>query len=227
MSIRLLFLDMEGTIYKKQHIQLRSGGSHHHHSLWSRFMYELGPEALEDDASTIQKWEAGEYRSYIDWSDESLRILQKHGLARPLFEHVLASIPYNPGVKETIHALHQQGIRTAIVSGGFVEQARRAQMDLKITHAYAAVDLFWDAAGQLVHWNIFPSDYAGKIDFVELLMREYGMDRDACGFVGDGKNDVPIAQEVGVSFAYQAHPELQTAASHTIGRFSEILGYIE
>jgi phosphoserine phosphatase len=105
-------------------------------------------------------------------------------------------------------------------------QARQAQMELKITHAYAAVDLLWDTTGQLVHWNIFPSDYAGKVDFVTLLRREYGLSRDACGFVGDGKNDVLIAQEVGTSFAYQAHPELRVAASYAIEDFAEILRYI-
>lgn len=226
MSIKLFFLDMEGTIYAKQHIQLRFAESHYHHSLWARLMYELGPKALEDDASTIQKWDAGEYRSYIDWCDASLRILQKHGLTRDRFEQILVTIPYNQGVKETIHTLHQCGIRTAIISGGFMAQARQAQMDMKITHAHAAADLFWDAEGRLVHWNIFPSDYEGKIDFVHLLRREYALSREECGFVGDGKNDVSIAQEVGTSFAYQAQPELRTAASYVIDEFSEILRYI-
>jgi phosphoserine phosphatase len=226
MSIKLFFLDMEGTIYAKQHIQHRAGEPHYHHSLWARLMSELGPDALEDDARTIQKWDAGMYRSYIDLCDESLRIFQRHGLTRPHFEHIMASVPYNPGVKETIQTLHQGGIKTAIITGGFMAQARRAQVDLHITHAYAAVDLFWNAEGRLVHWNIFPSDYAGKVDFVKLLMREYGLRRNECGFVGDGKNDIAIAQEVGTSFAYQAHPELRTVASHAIDEFAELLQHI-
>lgn len=226
MSIKLLFLDMEGTIFAKQQIQLRPEEPYHHHSLWSRLMHELGPAALEDDAKTILKWDAGEYQSYLDWCDESLRNLQKHGLTRGLFEKTLDSIPYNRGVKEIFGILHERGVKTAIVSGGFIEQARRAQKDLKITHAYAAADLLWDNDGTLVHWNIFPSDYEGKVDFMRLLMREYGLCQKECGFVGDGKNDVPIAQEVGRSFAYQAHPELRDVATHEIEELTEILQWI-
>jgi phosphoserine phosphatase len=225
--MKLLFLDMEGTIFAKQKVQLRAGEPAYHNSLWSRLGHELGPRAQEEDARTIVKWEAGEYASYMDWCDETLRIYRSHGLTRDFFERVLASISYNPGVESTCHTLHERGIKTAIVSGGFLEQARRAQLDLKITHAYAAADLLWGPDGQLLHWNILPSDYEGKVDFVRLMMREYGLRREECGFVGDGKNDVFIAQEVGTSFALQGHPELRVVANHAIEEFSEILSWLD
>jgi phosphoserine phosphatase len=129
-------------------------------------------------------------------------------------------------VQETYRHLHQCGLKTAVVSGGFIAQARRAQQAWQIIHAYAAVDLLWDPEGFLVHWNLFPSDYAGKVDFVRLLMREYGLPREACGFVGDGRNGVLIAQEVGLSFAYQAHPELCLVATHVIDEFSQLLPWM-
>ncbi|RLC12606.1 MAG: hypothetical protein DRI57_17525 [Deltaproteobacteria bacterium] len=226
MGIQLLFVDMEGTIFTKQQIRLRPDESHHHHSLWSRLMHELGPAALADDAKTILKWDTGEYRSYLGWTDESLGILQKHGLTKVIFEKTLDSISYNPGVRETFKSLHQQGIKTAIVSGGFIEQTRRVQQDLKITHAYAAADLFWDPDGRLEHWNIFPSDYEGKVEFMRLIMKEYQLSRQDCAFIGDGKNDVFIAREVGTSFAYQAHPDLRAVATHPVEEFSEILQWI-
>ena len=226
MHIKMLFTDMEGTLFEKQQVRLRHQESSYHHSLWSRLMYELGEEALKEDARTIVKWEGGQYRSYLEWVDESVVILQKHGLSQDLFERTLSSIRYNPGVRDTIEILHGRGIKTAIVTGGFLEQARRAQQDLRITHAYAAVDLFWNPDGSIDHWNMFPSDYEGKVDFVRLIMREYGLKREECGFVGDGKNDAFIAGEVGTSFAYQAHPELRTVASHEIEEFSQILNWI-
>ncbi|MCI5134021.1 MAG: HAD family hydrolase [Candidatus Electrothrix sp. AW2] len=224
MGIQLLFFDMEGTIFTKQQVKLRPDELHHdHHSLWSRLMYELGPSALADNEKTVLKWEAGGYRSYLDWIDECLDIFKKHGLTKHIFDKALDSIPYNPGVSETFQSLHQQGIKTAIVSGGFIEQARRAQQDLKITHAYAAADLFWDQDKILKHWNIFPSDFEGKVEFMRLLMKEYQLSRQDCAFIGDGKNDVFIAQEVGKSFAYQAHPDLRAVATYPIEEFSKIL----
>jgi phosphoserine phosphatase len=226
MGIKILFTDMEGTLFEKQQVRLRHGDPSYHHSLWSRLMYELGAEALKDDAETIAKWEAGRYRSYLEWVDESVVILQKHSLSHELFEKTLSSILYNPGVKDTFETLHDRGIKTAIITGGFLEQARRAQQDLRITHAYAAVDLYWNRDGTIAHWNMFPSDYEGKVDFVRLIMREYGLSREECGFVGDGKNDIFIAREVGLSFAYQAHPELRSVASHELEEFSQILDWI-
>jgi phosphoserine phosphatase len=226
MTIKLLFTDMEGTLYAKQAVQLRPGEPHHHHSLWSRLVNELGPQAVSEDALTISKWEAGEYTSYLEWCEETLRLLSRHGLERPLFERVLDDIPLNEGVARTFAALRTRGVKTAIVSGGFIEQARRAQQALAITHAYAAADLYWSATGRLEHWNLFPSDYEGKVDFVRLMIREYGLSADECAFVGDGQNDVYIAREVGLSFAYQGHPELKLAATHQIEDFAELLELI-
>jgi phosphoserine phosphatase len=212
LAIRLLFLDMEGTLFAKQRVRLHEGEERVHHSLWSRIAHELGPEVLEEDRQTVEKWESGGYRSYTDWCDQSLRLHQRHGITRDFFESVAASIPYNPGVQETLTALHDRGLMTAIVSGGFMAQARRAQRELKLTHAFAAADLFWDDRGHLVHWNIFPCDYAGKVDLVRLLIRDHRLELEECAFVGDGKN--------------QAHPELQRAATHSIDDFTELLRYL-
>lgn len=225
MTIELLFLDMEGTLFASQDVVV--GPNHAHHtSLWTRIFCELGPAALFDNVTMIEKWDGGRYRSYMDWVDDSLLAMRRHGLTRAQFEALVAETPYNPGVQETLEELHGRGIRTAIVSGGFIAQARRAQTDLRIHHAYAATDLFWDSAGELIHWNIFPSDFEGKVDFVRLMMREYRLEVDGCAFVGDGANDVPIASAVGTSVAYNGHPALREAAQHSIGDFAQLLTII-
>jgi phosphoserine phosphatase len=226
MSIHLMFFDMEGTIFAKQVSPHRGEKEAAYPGLWSRLMFELGPLAMKEDAETIRKWESGEYESYLDWCDESIRILQRYGLTKSLFDHVIESIPYNLGARETCRALNERGVKTAIVSGGFVEQARKAQVDLRITHMYSAAELYWDDTGGLIHWNMFPSDFEGKVDFVRLLMREYKLTPEQCGFVGDGKNDVFIAKEVGVSFAYQAHNELKAVATYELEEFADILSFM-
>ncbi|AJQ93078.1 HAD family hydrolase [Gynuella sunshinyii] len=226
MSIKLLFLDMEGTIYAKQHVRMSDGEISDHNSLWSRLMKELGENAISDNEKTIEKWENGVYKSYLEWCDESVRNLARHGLTKELFQEIMYSIDYNPEVKETISEVHRRGIKTAIISGGFAHQTKRAQVDLKINHACSAVEIFWDEQGKPSHWNIFPSDFEGKVDYVKLLSREYKLSLTECAFIGDGKNDVQIAKEVSVSFAYQAHEQLKKNATYTIDRFSEILKFI-
>lgn len=222
MPIQLLFLDMEGTLFASQAVVV--GPDHAHHtSLWTRIFSELGPAAQVDNVSMIERWDSGGYRSYMDWVDESLVAMRRHGLTRHLFDSLVDETQYNPSVEDTLAELHGRRVRTAIVSGGFIAQARRAQVDLRIHHAYAATDLFWDAAGELLHWNIYPSDFEGKVDFVQLMMREYGLEAEECAFVGDGANDVPIASAVGTSVAYNGHPALRAAAHHSISDFGQLL----
>jgi len=225
MSIQLLFLDMEGTLLSAQDVVV--GPDHAHHtSLWTRIFSELGPAAQVDNIAMIEKWDGGGYRSYMDWVDDSLVAMRKHGLTQHHFESLVHETPYNPGVKETLEQIHARGIRTAIVSGGFIAQARRAQIDLRIHHAYAATDLFWDSNSNLTHWNIYPSDFEGKTDFVRLMMREYRLAEEECAFIGDGANDVPIASSVGTSVAYNGLPSLTAVTGHAIRDFEQLLSII-
>ena len=225
MPIQLLFLDMEGTLLATQDVVV--GPDHAHHtSLWTRIFSELGSAAQADNVAMIEKWDGGGYRSYMDWVDDSLIAMRRHGLTQRLFDALVAETPYNSGVEETLQQIHGRGIRTAIVSGGFIAQARRAQIDLRIHHAYAATDLFWDSHGKLLHWNIYPSDFEGKVDFVRLLMREYGLGPEECAFIGDGANDVPIAASIGTSVAYNGHPALQEVAAHSISDFTDLLSIV-
>lgn len=227
MGLELIFFDMEGTLFSKDHAQDADRKEFGFHSLWSRLMHALGPEAVREDQGTVRKWMSGGYRSYVQWCDETLGILKNHGLTESVFQEAMAQVSLNEGVEETLDALNRKGIKTAIVSGGFMAQARQAQQRLRINHSFAAADLFWDESGRLDHWNIFPSDFKGKVDFVNLIRREYDLPREACGFVGDGGNDIYVAQEVGVSFAYRAEPDLEAVSTHSIDSFQEILSYLD
>lgn len=215
---------MEGTLATSQQVQ--GASEHQGTSLWSRLFHELGPEALASDFKSVEKWEKGEYPSYVQWAEYSVELLRRYGLTRELFSSCLENCSLNPGVKKTIDALHRQGVRTAIVSGGFYEQARIVQQQLNIQHSYAAVELFWSSSGLISHSNIWPSDYVAKVDFVKLLAREAGVDLRDTAFAGDGKNDVHIASSVGLSFAYQAHSDLKKVATHSIDDFGKILDYL-
>jgi phosphoserine phosphatase len=227
MGLELIFFDMEGTLFSKDHAKNANPEEFGFHSLWSALMRGLGPAALREDQESVRKWMTGGYTSYVKWCDETLCIFKKYGLTKNLFREAMAQVSLNEGVEETLEELNKKGIKTAIVSGGFMAQARQAQHRLRINHSFAAADLFWDESGFLDHWNIFPSDFKGKVDFVNLIRREYDLPREACGFVGDGGNDIYVAQEVGTSFAYRADPDLKAVSTHSIESFGEILSYLD
>jgi phosphoserine phosphatase len=222
MAIKILFMDVEGTIFQKRFVDRPHD---HGHSLWSRIYADLGPQALEEDNRLIELFERREI-TYTEWCELSMQIIRKHGLKRDHFETLIRNVPYNPGVEETLKTLKHKGVRLAMITGGFLEQARRAQLDLGIQHAYASTEIYWNENGTIEYWNILPSDYESKVDFVERLRKECGLTIEQCAFVGDGKNDIYIAKQVGTAFAYNAHPKLKEVATHTIEDFRDILKHI-
>ncbi|MFH1433245.1 MAG: HAD-IB family phosphatase [archaeon] len=228
-KIKLVFFDMEGTIFRKV---VRNSFGNTAPSAWSLIGKSLGALAHDEEEMTKKRWTSGQYAGYVEWMEDTIRIYQKYGLLREQFEKVMSSIEYHPGVFETFIELRKRGIRTALISGGFKAQADRAQKDLKINHAFAACELFWDKDGNLLHWNLLPSDYEGKIDFMKLIMKEHGLKKSECAFVGDGKNDVALAKVAGISIAFNGDEMLVKASTHSIEQpegeedFLEILKFI-
>lgn len=228
-KIKLVFFDMEGTLFKKI-IEFSKGNTAP--SAWTLLATHLGPEALKEEDETKDKWTEGKYAGYVEWMEDTVIIHKKYGLTKNFFNKVIDSIKYHKGVKETFKELNKRGIKTALISGGFKANADRAQKDLKITHSFAACEYFWDKNGKLLHWNLLPCDYEGKVDFMKLIMKEHRLSPEECAFVGDGKNDVFLAKEVGTSIAFNGAEELQRASTYSVNQkkgevdFREILKYI-
>lgn len=220
---------MEGAIFKKV-IKTSSGNTAP--SAWTLIAQHLGEKAHEEENNTKDKWNTGKYAGYVEWMEDTIKIHKKYELTKQFFDKVMSSIQYHQGVKETFEKLRKKGYRTVLISGGFKAQADRAQKDLKIDHSFAACEYFWDEKGRILHWNLLPSDYEGKVDFMKLIMKEHGLVPDECAFVGDGKNDVYLAKEVGTSIAFNAPKELQRVTTYVIEQpeeqedFREVLKYL-
>lgn len=228
-KIKLVFFDMEGTLFKKV-IKFAKGNTAP--SAWTLLAEHLGPEALKEEEETKDKWNDGKYAGYVEWMEDTIKIHQKYGLTKDFFEKVINSVEYHVGVKEVFEKLNKRGIKTALISGGFKGNADRAQKDLKITHSFAACEYFWDEKGKLLHWNLLPCDYEGKVDFMKLIMKEHGLSPEECAFVGDGRNDVFLAKEVGTSISFNGAEELSRVSTHAIKQekgkedFKEVLKYL-
>lgn len=221
---------MEGTLFKKIYKNSKGNTAP---SAWTLIAEYLGKEALKEENKTKDKWNNGEFAGYVEWMENTIKIHKKYGLNKIFFDNVISKIQYYPGVKETFKEFKKAGLRMALISGGFKAQADRAQKDLKIDHAFSACEYFWDEKGNLIHWNLLPSDYEGKLDFMNLIMKEHGLKKEECAFIGDGKNDIPFAKAVGLSIAFNAAPELQKVSTHSINQpegkedFREVLKYIK
>lgn len=212
----IVFLDLEGTIFLKER---RLDNGKVAPSAWTVLAERLGKECLREEEETKDCWLRGEYPGYVEWMRDTIRIHQKYGLTRKVFEEVVNGVEFTPGVHEAVSELKNCGVITAIVSGGLKALADRAQRELKVDHALSGCEYFFNhMTGVIEHFNLLPSDEQGKVGFVRLIAKEHGIDLRDCAFVGDGKNDVNLAKSVGFSLAFNAQPELQAVVSRAINQ---------
>ena len=222
--MKLIVLDIEGTIFRT-HVRLP--GTSLDSTIWQGLAHALGPDAITDEIETHNKWNSGIYESYLDWVKDTIRIHRQYRLSHEVFNKVISSAEYNPGVVETISKINRSDYEIVLISGGFRELAVRAQKDMKIIHAFAACEYFFGDDGILDGYNLLPCDFEGKIDFIKLMLSEYGLGPKDWIFIGDGANDVPIAKEALVSVGYNAHPSLRKVSTHTINNFSELINILD
>jgi phosphoserine phosphatase len=228
-EIKLVFFDMEGTVFRKA---VRHADGSVAPSAWTLIAKELGQEAYEEEEKTKKRWNENGYSGYVEWMEDTIRIHQKYGLKKDFFEKVVHSVDYHKGAGDVFAKLKERGIRTALISGGFKANADRAQIDLGIDHAFSACEYFWNENGDLVAWNLLPCDYEGKVDFMRLIMKEHGLTSKECAFVGDGVNDIYLAKEVGVSIAFNGAERLQEATTYSVNQkdgeedFRDVLSFL-
>ncbi len=207
-------MDLEGTLLQKEY---RLDNGKVAPSAWTLLADQIGKECLKEEEETKDKWARGEYAGYVEWMRDTIRIHKKYCLSRSIFNRVMKSVELMPGAKKAVAEFKDNGAITAIISGGFKTLADRVQRELKIDHALSGCEYFFNEdTEEIEHFNLLPSDEEGKVDFMKLIAKEHGVNADDCVFVGDGKNDVHLAQAVGFSIAFNAQSELRKVASKCI-----------
>jgi phosphoserine phosphatase len=221
--VKLLVLDIEGTIFRTE---IRLAGTSLDSTIWQAIANALGPAAVRAEVETHKRWEAKLYRSYLDWMKDTIAIHMKYGLSRETFVNLIASARYSDGVQEILPTVNKSEYEMLLVSGGFRELAARAQSDFGIHHALAACEYLFGEDGSLKGYNLLPCDFGGKIDFIKLMLREYGLGERDWIFVGDGANDVPIAREAPLSIGLNPHARLRQVVTHSIESFRDLRKFL-
>jgi phosphoserine phosphatase len=222
--MKLLVLDIEGTLFRTD---VCLPGLSISSTIWQATALALGPEAVKEEIKTHKRWESDGYPSYLEWVKDTIAIHQRYGLTERLFRQIISSAEYNENVIETLTKINRSEYEIVLISGGFRELAARAQKDLKIAHAFAACEYLFDEKGMLTSYNLLPCDFEGKIDFINLMLREYRLGLFDWVFVGDGLNDIPIAAQAPISIGYQAHPRLHKIVTYSINDFAELIDILK
>src|SRR5260370_39541906 len=103
--MKLLVIDVEGTLFKTE---IRLPGAGFYSTIWQAIARKLGPEAELEEIETHKKWKRGQYRSYVDWMKETISIHIKYGLSKRVFDQIILSANYNPGVLKTLRGVDRK-----------------------------------------------------------------------------------------------------------------------
>ncbi len=153
----------------------------------------------------------------IDFS-ESLR--RRVALLKGLDERALQRVyderlKLNPGAELMLAQLKQHGIKTLLVSGGFVFFTKRLKERLGLDFAHANEleivngKLTGEVSGKIM-------DAQGKADWLNRIRVELELKPEQVIAMGDGANDLKMMAEAGVSIAYHAKPVVRTQASYAL-----------
>jgi phosphoserine phosphatase len=121
----------------------------------------------------------------------------------------------NPGAEVMLAELKKRGIKTLLVSGGFVffTERLKARLGLDFAHAneleIAAGKLTGKVSGRIV-------DAQGKADWLNHVREELGLGPGQVIAMGDGANDLKMMAQAGMSIAYHAKPVVREQASYAL-----------
>ncbi len=228
---KLLVCDVEGTIFKAEY---KIPGTDFASTMWQPIAQALGEDAIREERESHIKWDRSKqlcadgrnhYKNYLEWVKDTAQMHQRHKLQRDVFETLIASAIYNDGVIDFFKEIQiTQNYIPVLISGGFQELIKRAQIELGIEHGFGACEYIWGEDNLIKAWNLQPSDFEDKYAFLSLLFRNYNLkDTKDWIFIGDGKNDADIASRAPISFAINPHVELASVSTYTVDNFADIM----
>jgi phosphoserine phosphatase len=133
------------------------------------------------------------------------RVALLEGLDVNVLESVYDRIELMPGAEALINELKAAGVKTAILSGGFVYFASRFAERLGID-VFHCNDLE-TKDGKLTGKTLGPIvDAQAKADHLVALAEQWGIPLEQTASVGDGANDLKVMAAAGLGIAFCAKP---------------------
>ena len=160
---------------------------------------------------------AAAMRGEMDFG-ESLRrrVALLKGVDESALQHVYDQrLQLNPGANTLLEKLKELGIKTLLVSGGFVFFTDKLKARLGLD--YAEANTLEVANGKLTG-NVLGSivDAQGKADSLVRIRDKLKLQADQVIAIGDGANDLKMMAQAGVSIAYHAKPVVRAQASYAL-----------
>lgn len=136
------------------------------------------------------------------------------GVSADIFEKLRAVLDVTKGVPALVRALRRLGVKTAVLSGGFLPLTQWLAGELGINYAHANEVVVDEETNKLT--GEVKGTIVGKERKRELLLEiaeKEGIDPSQVVAVGDGANDLLMMEAAGLGVAWNAKPVVQMEAS--------------
>ena len=138
--------------------------------------------------------------------DIALWMKKKENLRKEHFEEIFEAVPIREGAGELIRWLKENGVKTAIISGGIDILAHRIAEELGIDRVFAN-GLEFDEKGRLTGNGILRVVLRDKSIILRELKKELRVEKKDCAAVGDSNIDATMFEECALGIAFNPKPE--------------------
>lgn len=133
------------------------------------------------------------------------------GVDAEIFTQLRSVITPTKGARELVKALKRLGVKTAVLSGGFIPLTQWLADDLGIDYAFANTlaaesgKLTGEVVGEIVNAE-------KKREHLLAIAKKEGINLNQVVAIGDGANDLLMMQAAGLGVAFNAKPVVQMEA---------------
>ncbi len=148
------------------------------------------------------------------------------GLPQSQLQQIADRLTFSPGAKKLLTQLHQWGIKTAILSGGFDFFAKQIAVKLEIPIIYS--NRLEIHHGKLTGQVLEPIiDAKAKAFHLRQISNEFAIPLSRTLAVGDGANDLLVLSKAALGIAWHAKPAVATKADLAINSLGlDAIGWI-
>ena len=170
--------------------------------------------------------------TYLEWAQHDINLWVEKKAKKEDFIKAIkhANLKLMEGAAETLSELKKRGLKLAIISGSLSVILEYFIPNYK--EIFDHIFLSWidfDEKGSIKKIKATSFDMEHKATALKQIAEKENLKLEECVFIGDHHNDVKVAQEAGLSIAFNAHSEeLKKVANVCTDKkdLREILKYI-